>query len=293
MLHSEGITLPLTKANLPESTASEPSGAKTAKPLSSSTGSQRKDPYGGYSFKVPDGWSCRQEQEGFVLSIPGKNWQLAVGPHNYASQQAGMAAAAKMEVIKDEATGTFLQPTVLPFANGGIRLTLKGYANNSPLTLETLHIFSPFGGGVSLAAVMPGTADPQAIELLSSFSQQFSFEKPQKSQLVADWESRIRGRQLVYLNTQGGGTEKTTVNLYADGRFDYTSSSSYTSGGYADFSYADKNGGSGSWKIVQRGQQALLLMFNQNGGTEEYPLQQGQQGEVISNGRRYFIRPLQ
>jgi len=259
-----------------------------------SAGQRKSDPYGGYSFAVPQGWQCREDKGNFVLTKQGTGWQIGVGPHNYNNVNAALQEAIAMQPIQDANTGTFLQPRASAVGQDAIRLTLTGQAQGKPLTIETLNVFASEGGGASLVAVMQGQNDPAAFSILQSISASLQFSKPQQSDIAKAWDQQLRGKQLLYLNSQGGGSDKTTVNLFANGNFDFSSNSNYMSGGSSVFTYADKNAGRGTWKITQRGQQVMLLMFYENGSVEEYPLQQGQSvNEVYSQNRRYFIRNIQ
>ncbi len=107
----------------------------------------------------------------------------------------------------------------------------------------------------------------------------------------AAWNQRLKGRQLIFLETSGGGTQKATIYLYPDGRFQYEYSSSYSSGGYADFSYADQDKDQGTWKIVERGGTVFLMtVSSKNGQKAEMRIQQGASAtQVLINGKRFFI----
>lgn len=109
------------------------------------------------------------------------------------------------------------------------------------------------------------------------------------------WQKRLNDRQLLFLNTEGGGSTKITLNLYANGSYSYQSSSSYSSGGYADFSYADQNADNGKWTVVAKGNGAALqLSSSKSGHKTDYALQSGaSDGQVLLNGRKYFLREIQ
>ena len=111
----------------------------------------------------------------------------------------------------------------------------------------------------------------------------------------AAWTQRLKGRQLLFLETLNGGTSKMVLNLFADGRYDFETSSSYASGGYGDFSYADKNGDKGSWRILDRqGMAVLTTVSSKNGERSELRIQPGaSSGQVLLNGKRFFIRDIQ
>jgi hypothetical protein len=107
----------------------------------------------------------------------------------------------------------------------------------------------------------------------------------------AVWMQKLKGRQLLFLETLGGGTAKVTVNLYTDGTYTFEASSSYTSGGYGDFSYADQDKDQGTWKIVDKGGMVILATVStKNGQKAEMRIQPGASAaQVLINGKRFFI----
>jgi hypothetical protein len=109
------------------------------------------------------------------------------------------------------------------------------------------------------------------------------------------WTQRLRGRQLLYLQTGGGSSTKAFLNLYPNGRFHFETSTSYTSGGFGEFSYADESKDDGTWKIIDRGGSTLLVtVSSKNGQTSEMRLQAGASAtQVMVDGRRFFIRAIE
>lgn len=109
------------------------------------------------------------------------------------------------------------------------------------------------------------------------------------------WTQRLSGRQLLYLQTGGGTSTKAFLNLFANGRFHFETSTSHTSGGFGEFSYADESKDDGTWKIIDRGGNTLLVtVSSKNGQTSEMRMQPGQtSGQVLLNGRKFFIRAIE
>lgn len=109
------------------------------------------------------------------------------------------------------------------------------------------------------------------------------------------WTQRLNGRQLLYLQTRGGTSTKAFLNLFANGRFHFETSTSHTSGGFGEFSYADESKDDGTWKIIDRGGTTLLVtVSSKNGQTSEMRLQPGQSAtQVLLDGRRFFIRAIE
>jgi hypothetical protein len=117
------------------------------------------------------------------------------------------------------------------------------------------------------------------------------FLKPVLAPVAVEWQQRIQGKQLLYLYTGNGFSEKASIDLCPSGAFYYTGDGSYKSGGYAQFSYAGQEANEGIWKVwVKNGQPVLVLFFNNN-TIAEYALSKRQAGNEIGlNGKRYFIQ---
>lgn len=114
------------------------------------------------------------------------------------------------------------------------------------------------------------------------------------SQLSDRWTQKLRGKQLLFLETSGGGTSKVTLDLLSDGQFRYAASSSYTSGGFSDFSYAGEDKDFGIWRIQdERGLVVLVTQSKKTGETLRTPIRPGAvEGQVLLNGKRFFITSL-
>lgn len=290
-LSEANTVIPEAKSNN-TSTAIEPVPAQHAtKP---STGKRMTDSYAGYSFAVPGGWQCTEVQGSFKLTKTGENVELAVSPHYTVSVQQALAEGSKP--ITDEASQTHLVPSTKPYGNNGIQITLTGQAQGKPLAIETISLMSPHGsGGVSIAAVaLSGTASAY-IPVLEAIAASVTFSAPKQHPQAAAWQQKLMGKKLLYLKTEGGGTTKSAITLYQDGTYYYSYQSSYMSGGFSDFSYADSNKDRGHWKIISRGNEILLIgVSSEKGETTEFILQRGQKdNEVMLGNRRYFITAIE
>lgn len=138
------------------------------------------------------------------------------------------------------------------------------------------------------------TADGVTAEIERSASSELP-PPPKAGTLSMQWTRKLGGRQLLFLETSGGGTSKMTLDLLADGQFRFASSSSYASGGYGDFSYAGQDKDFGTWQIVEeQGGPVLLTRSKKNGQASRTPIRQGAtEGQVLLNGKRFFIRALE
>ncbi len=272
-----------------------PSPAGAASPAASpanvaaATGTLLKDPYGYFSFRAPAGWTGQQEAQGFSLAKPGSAVSFGVSSHGYNS-----VAEVRAEVydVQDAASQTNLRASVQPYGSNGLLVRFTGTSQGKQVVIETVSLVSPNGGGVNVTGAGEAAVySASETKLLQSIAASVSFTKPPVSAADGQWKQRLTGKELVFLQTENGGSLKISMHLCSNGAFSYSSNDSYTSGGYSDFSYAGQDAGSGTWRIASKGGQSVLMLLFSDGRVNEYPLAARQaQNEVSLNGRRYFVQ---
>jgi hypothetical protein len=95
------------------------------------------------------------------------------------------------------------------------------------------------------------------------------------------------GKRLLYYRTGNGMAERRTIELCRDGSYRESGSDSYLSSGTTgSFSAAGRRAGSGRWS--QSGNQ--LLLVDSEGGREAFNIRR-QEGKLMLNGERWFLRP--
>lgn len=256
--------------------------------VAAATGSSYADPYGAYRFRAPAGWSGKLEDGSFLLNHGSSAIQLGIAPHAYNS-----VAEIRADVfpIQDADNQIYLQPQIQPWGSQGLLVRFEGSAHGQAVVIETLSLISPHGGGISV--VGSGLRQQYTEEhsaLLRAIAASASFSKPPVSPAAAQWQQRLSGKELLYLNTEGGGSTQISIQLCANGSFTYSSNDSYLSGGFSTFSYAGQDQDSGRWRVLSRGSEVVLLL-NRRSGVSEYVLSPRQaSNEVGLNGRRYFLR---
>jgi hypothetical protein len=299
-LTTEGFNLEVQRnpAGLPASAAentderiSQGSPKREPDAVLPAKGKRIADPYGGYSFQLPPGWVSREEQGSFLITKEGEELGISVAAHNYKSKEEILKTA---EDIVDPSTNTHIRTTASEYGANGVFFHLEGRSNGQNLVLEIIARVSPYGGGVVF--LTGGVAENYSgahTELLKSMANSAQFNKPAISTAAQQWSGRLKGKQLIYLNTSGGGSEKITLNLFANGDFNYANNSSYLSGGSSVLSYAGRDSNSGTWKIQNRGEVTVLVLYGNDRSIREYVLSPRQEaGEINLDNRRYFIRTL-
>lgn len=294
---SEGVTIPVTKkSNEPVAPAATP----TPKPLTATatssvkvpaaSGTTYKDPFGAYTFQLPAGCTAKQTAEGFEINCGMAGIEMTVSSHAYTS-----TAAVKKDAVdvNDAASGVSLKAKTSDYNSNGVFVRYEGKASGTPVVIESLVLVSPHGGGASVAAkggTLNYTATVTAI--IKSIGNSMQFTKPTVSADAQQWITKLKGKQLLYLYTASGYSEKYSYDLCVNNTFVSAGDNSYTSTGYgSNASGVTSGGGSGTWKIISKGSgSALVLTFN-NGEVKSFDITaRSASNEVGLNGKRYFIQ---
>ncbi|MBK6947139.1 MAG: hypothetical protein IPH16_02815 [Haliscomenobacter sp.] len=291
---SEGVSIDVERNSASPAAAAETkstaSVAQTSNQAPGASGARVGDPSSGFSFQLPASWTQTQENGSYIIKKAGLNAQIGLAPHNYSSLEE---IRRNVFDIQDTESNTFLRATVSSYGANSLFIRYDGQAQGQPIVIEMVSMVSPHGGGVSVVG-SGAHADysTQITTAIKTIANSVQFQKPQVSPLAQQWKQRVSGKQLLFLQTSNGSSDKVTIDLCPTGRFEYYSNSSYMSGGFFQFSYAGQDANSGTWKIVARGTQPVLQLFFDSGTLQEYPLSARQAANEIGlNGQRYFIQP--
>jgi hypothetical protein len=257
---------------------------------SSSSGQRVNDPYGSYSFQIPKDWTSKEEQGSITITHATQKVVYNIVPHNFNEEEM----LTGLEDVADESTNTNLRISAKENVANGVLVHFEGTSNGKAVIVKILSAISPYGGGVSfISSGLPENYTEKNTEILKAMAESVRFTKGKISSATQDWINTIKGRQLLYLHTSGGGSTRITLNLYENGQFDFANNSSYMSGGSSVLSYTGKESNSGTWKIQSRNNETVLVLFGGDRSATEYILtSRPENGEINLNDRRYFIRSL-
>jgi hypothetical protein len=280
---------PTSKVNNPKVTSSPVANTSTSK----SNGERITDTQNGFSFNAPSGWTQQPNQGNGYSFIKGSdnNNIIAITTHNYNSRSQVSEQSNQAQQLGN----LVLNPLDAPqnYGDNGILATYAGAAQGQNLNLQVITLVSPNGGGLLITGINIGESpSEQLLTLVKSIANSCTFTAPQISETAKQWKQNLGGKQLLYLKTQNGLSDKWSYDLCPNGTFVYKSHTSYSSNTYSDSFNANlTNNETGTWKIVSKGQQALLLLAFNDGSTSEFNLRT--QGEALfMNDKKYFIQPL-
>jgi hypothetical protein len=296
-LISEGMTIPMTfQSGAITETVVESQAAPALNAIAKTTnkkanGKLFKDPYAGFQFNIPQDWLGRQLEDGsFLIGHNTKHGFISVMPHQYNSIQE-LTREASQGLSEGEIQ---LNPITSPqrFGKNGLVVDYAGYIQGQACKAQGIGLVSPNGGGVILlVGVDQANYSAAYPEIIQSIANSVRFFKPKTSALATQWKQRLNGKRLQYYKTENGFSDKITIDLCRSGNFGYNSNSSgLSTGGYSNLTYAGQDKGHGTWKIMGRGNQSILMLSFHNGEQYEYTLsKRSTNGQINLNGKRYFV----
>lgn len=295
-VHTEGVNIPMkrtSKTVAPQPTASTattntPPPPTTTSSSAKATGTQLRDANVGYAFNAPVGWQVKQENGNYGFTRAGEDVVLAVVPHGYNSVQTIMASH---QDASDPKNNTYLKASKQTYGSQGAWLGWDGTANGQAVSLQTIALVSPYGGGVSVLLIAPKNVyRAEHRTILQSIANSVTFTKPQVSPLAEQWKSRIAGRQLLYFYTASGFSEKQSYDFCSDGTFAMNVDNSASSSDFGgSFSAATQGGNAGTWRVVTQGNQAVLMLMLRDGGTRQFTLANTSNGVgMLLNDKKFL-----
>ncbi|HMQ07692.1 MAG TPA: hypothetical protein PKC30_10360 [Saprospiraceae bacterium] len=299
-MESEGLALQLEKTSGNDKNPSTQHGNIAAVDahlesngkVKPSSGKKYSDPFGYFTFHSLDRWTVGEEEGSFTLSNStlNENMVITVTPHHYQSQDQ---LQRDIKDFIDDQEQIQLKAKSQKGKSGEVLATLSGIVKGYYISIYSVSLFSPHEGGVTIAAIaVGGESAEKFFDFARSIAASIQFLRPVKSSKASQWDKAFRGKQLLYLKTEGGFSDKWSYDLCSDGTFYFKASSSGMSGGASILSYASQDDYSGTWRISARGDKVFLSIFKSDGTTSH--LEIGNLGssnhQVNLNGYRHFIQ---
>jgi hypothetical protein len=292
---SEGVLFPMVKKPGNLEAAKEENAVDTAKSNSdvkvpAAIGTRYKDTEGAYSFQLPADCTANPTLEGFEIDCGNDGLMMSISKNHYSDIEA-----LKKEWIDvdDAQTGTSLRVNISDYGKNGVLARYTGKISNSPAVLEIIHLVSPHGGGVAVTTKAPPEASTPAISgILKSIANSIRFSKPVVSAESQQWITKLKGKQLLYLYTGNGYSEKYSYDLCVNNTFVLAGDNVHTSTDYnSNTSLAYASSGNGTWKIDSHSGGAVLILTHNDGQIKSIPITARKaSNEVGLNGDRFFIR---
>ncbi len=275
--------------------ATSPSPAPTAaKP--SAPGEVKNNDWG-MSFMKPAGWDGRLTESGYVLGSNTQKGILLILP-NEAKDMATMRAEAQKGLMEEGGTFLSLAGQLKTVGKNGLAGKYQGTLQGEQANAYVLGLISPHEyGAIVMVAVEPGSYGPAYEQLVEKLAKSIRFFKPVVPPVAEKWKRDLNNCKLSYYDSYssysgGGYTTKKTFDLCAAGFFRYNledetiwnAGDGSLTGGYA-MNYGN---GNGTWSVVGRGDQAVLVLKFYDGKVWEYEMSTNADGHTLMNGTRYL-----
>lgn len=299
-LTSEGYDLLLDKRPLPAEVQKNPgqnSNKQTTSTITQNsakaTGSLIRDDEAGYAVHLPAQWTAQRLDDGSYQALfDGQQSRIiTISPHNYSDLNR-LIKESSASIQQNGVQVTLVSP-IQNWGTNGAMARYTGSAQGQKFSLQAIGLMSPHGGGLTLGIYELNTDQQISLELLQSMANTVKWSKPPVNQMAQTWQNRLTGKQLLYLYTGNGLSEKWSYDLCTNGSFQYVSNSTYLSGNFSEtFSAAGQNTQGGHWRLTTKQSQPVLVLTNHSGEVFEFTLTTRSAGNEIGlNGKRYFIQP--
>jgi hypothetical protein len=255
------------------------------------------DPAIGLQYTIPNGWIGQQIDGGYLFGSNSVKGFLLITYHQYKTLDEIRAEAAQ-GIADENGTMLTLSGSLVAAGKNGLAGTFTGTVEWQKAKAYAASLVSPFGtGGITiLAAVEEASYSPAYQGYVESVVKSVSFSKSKVTPIAQQWKKWLNNSRLTYMNSYnsgyggGGYQDKTIIDLCSAGYFRYNDHSEtvLNAGDYAGGYSSGSSNGSGQWKVVSRGNQAVLQLVFSNGELYEYTLRD-RDGKTYLNDNRYFL----
>ena len=251
----------------------------------------------GVKFKPPAGWEARKGDEGYLLVSKTKKGFIVITPHNYQSM-AQLKKEAGIGLQEEGGTSLHLAGQLSTVGTNGLAGKYTGTLQGTSASSFVVALLSPNGGGISIMAATDSENysddyKKYALELASSTV----FTKREALPVNRVWKQKLTDVRLTYMwsyysggvsGSYAGGSQETKIDLCGQGYFRYSDNNQMGVDGGGSSGYSGgQNRGNGSWDVVNKGQQPLLVLKFNNGRVFEYKLTM-KDNKIHLNGKKHF-----
>ena len=237
----------------------------------------------GYGFAVPAGFAGQASGEGFALVNDAKTIVVLVRSHAYRDF-AAFIADANLERDGLEMAG---KPQAI---TGGTTFRTVKRTRHGLAVIDTSVVFGTAGGGVVVVAMSDEANGNASFSKGIEIAQSVRFEAPKPEAGDERVRRLLAGKNLLYLYTGNGYSERKDILLCSTGRFyQSTGMGGFTTNDVDGPSFAATGGKTGTWAIAAGGKR-LVLRFAA-GGVTNYNISARQaSNEIGLNGQRFFVQ---
>jgi hypothetical protein len=254
----------------------------------------------GISFDIPQGWQGHEGEDMVILgstTVPGI---VIITTHTSTIDE--LMREAKSGIVDQNGTRLTLNGQLRMVGNNAVAGMFQGTMEYQPAKGYIIGVENPHEGGVGVTIISATTQEAfsQAnIDVADQLYGSFNFKKIDKSSEISEWKQWLSNVRLTYMNSyyspgamdggiSGGYSSVERIDLCAAGHFNQSGNSqmTITGDGVSGYNSGNKNG-QGSWKIVAKGAQLILVLHYHNGQESSYNLEFKDE-KLYLNGYSYF-----
>jgi hypothetical protein len=254
----------------------------------------------GISFDIPPGWFGQEGEDMVILgsnTVPG-----VVILTTHTSTKDELIQEARAGIVDQNGTNMRLSGELKMLGGTAVGGMFTGTMEYQSAKGYIIGMANPQEGGVGVTIISASTQETfgaSNIEVAENLYNSFKFKKIDKSKEIQEWTQWLSNVRLTYMDSyyspsatdggiSGGYSSEERFDLCQAGYFKQSGSNEMTISGDGVSGYnGGNNSGLGSWKIMARGNQLLLVLKYHNGKEASYKLEYKDE-KLYLDGYRYF-----
>jgi hypothetical protein len=248
----------------------------------------------GISFTIPDGYYGQLSEDLYIIGSETFRGFIVLSTTE-ENELAELRAEVRKGISEGFSTKLSLQGNIDEISSNSIGAELRGTLEGQKAAAYIIGIVNkagPYGLTIFTATEEAAWSD-DVKNLAMQIASSVVFSKVAEPTVDEAWEKSLTNVRLTYMSSyssglSGGSSSRSTIDLCGNKTFSYASSSSISVDvGGAFGSSSGNNSGNGTWQVINRQQQPVLVLNFTDGRVWEYNLEFRDQKYYL-NGTRYF-----
>jgi hypothetical protein len=254
----------------------------------------------GIAFDIPPGWFGQEGEDMVILGSNTVAGLVILATHTSTKEE--LVQEARAGLVDQNGTNLRLDGELKTFGSNAVGGMFMGTMEYQAAKGYIIGMANPQEGGVGVTIISASTqqAFSQAnIDVADNLYQSFKFKKIDKRKEINEWTQFLSNVRLTYMDSyyspsatdggiSGGYSREKRIDLCQAGHFKQSGSNDMTITGDGVSGYSSGNqAGQGSWKIMARGTQLVLVLQYHNGEEASYNLE-FKDDKLYLDGYRYF-----
>lgn len=262
-------------------------------PYAQDTG-KKEFPELGISFTIPKGYYGQLSEDLYIIGSETFKGFVVLSTTE-ENDLAELRNEVRKGINEGFSTSLSLQGNIDEISTNSIGAELKGTLEGQKAAAYIIGVVNKSGPyGITIFAATEEAAWSDDVKNLArQIASSVVFSKVAEPSVDEAWEKSLTNVRLTYMSSyssglSGGSSSRSSIDLCGNKSFSYSSSSSISIDvGGAFGSSSGNNSGNGTWQVINRQQQPVLVLNFTDGRVWEYNLEFKDQ-KYFLNGTRYF-----